>query len=575
MLPPEGFPPTPRYCLSALLALVAGVLAGPAVAAAEPPEGQIDAFGGTGVAGYTGDFAAAANARMTGPTDVAVMPDGSVLIATPSNNVVRKVDPSGIITTVAGDGGTCGNPAAGQCGDGEQATAAQLNAPGGVASTGDGGFLIADTGDRRIRRVRPDGVIEAAAGSGADCVSPFACGDGSDPALAAFNQPGDVAVTADGGYLIADFGVNVVRKVNATETGIERVAGNYEVAGSFGGEGVVATGATVHLNNPYSVAPTPDGGFLIADQSNHRIRRVTAGAPSVATISTFAGTGTPCDTATTSCGDGADPLGAQLTLPKGVAARADGAVYIGDTGDNKVRRVDGTGITTIAGDGNPCTPSTALCGDGGPATSAQLNEPWGLAQCGNSLLIADSASNRVRWMGLPRIAGAAPCVPPPPPTPPPPAPVTTTETTTPPVITEPPPLPLVIGPPPPELGRSVVATVLIGTVLVRRPGERVFTPLAASENLPIGTEFDTTHGSVSIEFATGPGELHSTEVSRGPTRRVSTPSASARRIRHSALRGTTPPTETTSAAARPGRSPASGLGRGTGCRTPPPRAGRG
>jgi hypothetical protein len=495
-----------RVALAALAVAVAAivvVLEG--IAGAEPPQGQIDLIAGT-TAGYAppGDNVAATTARTNTPADVAVLPDGSVLIADQGNNRIRKVDTAGTITTVAGTGAGCPdgtNP----CGDGGAATAAQLNGPTGVASTGDGGFLIADSNDFRIRRVSPGGVITNAAGTGNTCSGPgFACGDGGAATNAFFGLPTDVVTTPDGGYLIADLQVNVVRKVSAAGT-ISRVAGNYQVPGGFGGDGLAATNALVQLNNPASVATTADGGFLIADSANHRVRKVSAGG----VISTVAGNGTACAVSTNVCGDGAAATAANLNLPQGVASRSDGAFYVADTNDNRIRMVSAGGtISTIAGTG-----TAGSSGDGGPATTAQLNMPRGEAQCGNSLLFADYANHRVRWVGLTPLAGASPCVPTPT--------ITTTPTTTPTTTTptattaQTPPPPPPPGIAPPRTGVSIVARVLRGTVRVRRPGERAFSILGAAENLPIGSEFDTRRGTVAIDFATGPDDLHSTEVSKG------------------------------------------------------------
>jgi hypothetical protein len=486
----------------AVVATVAAVLvAAVAAASAEPPQGQIDLIAGT-VAGYAppGDNVLASTARTNGPTDVSVLPNGNVLIADRNNNRIRRVDTAGIITTVAGDG------TASFGGDGGPATAGQLNGPTGVAATSDGGFLIADTNNRRIRRVSPGGTITTVAGNGNDCQTVMpACGDGAAATAATLSVPTDVTPTPDGGYLIADPQVNVVRHVDGAGA-ITRVAGNYQAPGGFGGDGLLATtNPTVQLNSPVSVVMDPDGSFLIADSANYRIRRVSAVAGGI--ISTVAGNGTACAASTNPCGDGAAATAANLNVPHGVASRSDGSFFIGDTNNNRVRAVSvGGTISTVAGTG-----TAGNTGDGGAATTAQLNQPWGLAQCGNSLLFADFGNQRVRWFGLTPLAGATPCVPAP--TPPQPTPTPNPTTTTPP---QPPP----VGPllPPvarPQTGVSIVAETVSGTVLIRRPGERVFSPLGTATNLPIGTEFDTRHGTVRITFATGQDDPHSTDVSKG------------------------------------------------------------
>ena len=136
---------------------------------------------------------------------MAVTADGGFLIADSGNSVVRKVSAAGVITRVAGTG-TRGNS-----GDDGPATDAQLNTPAGVAVTADGGFLIADPGNNVVRKVSAAGVITRVAGTGTRGNS----GDDGPATDAQLNEPAGVAVTADGGFLIADSGNSVVRKVSA------------------------------------------------------------------------------------------------------------------------------------------------------------------------------------------------------------------------------------------------------------------------------------------------------------------------------------------------------------------------
>ena len=169
----------------------------------------------------------------------------------------------GVITRVAGTVGT-----AGSAGDDGPATDAQLNVPFGVAVTADGGFLIGDTLNSVVRRVSADGVITRVAGTG----TAGGAGDGGLATAAQLNGPVGVAVTADGGFLIADFFNSKVRKVLAGGV-ITRVAGT-GTAGSFGDDGP-ATDAQLH--NSSAVSVTADGGFLIADTFNQVVRKVSDG----------------------------------------------------------------------------------------------------------------------------------------------------------------------------------------------------------------------------------------------------------------------------------------------------------
>ena len=224
--------------------------------------GVITRVAGTGTAGDAGDDGPATAAQLGLPVGVAVTADGGFLIADTGNNVVRKVSAAGVITRVAGTG------TAGDAGDDGPALAAQLNNPVGVAVTADGGFLIADTGNNVVRKVSAAGVITRVAGTG----TAGNAGDDGPATAAQLNLPGGVAETADGGFLIADTGNNVVRKVSAAGV-ITRVAGT-GTAGDTGDDGP-ATAA--QLNDPQGVAVTADGGFLIADAGNQEVRKVAVG----------------------------------------------------------------------------------------------------------------------------------------------------------------------------------------------------------------------------------------------------------------------------------------------------------
>jgi hypothetical protein len=171
----------------------------------------------------------------------------------------------GVITRVAGTVGT-----AGSAGDDGPATDAQLNDPFGVAVTSDGGFLIGDLVNNVVRKVSADGVITRVAGTTGTSGSAGDDGPATDTQL---NGPVGVAVTADGGFLIADQNNAVVRKVSADGV-ITRVAGTTGTSGSAGDDGP-ATDA--QLNGPVGVAATADGGFLVDDFANNRVRKVSAG----------------------------------------------------------------------------------------------------------------------------------------------------------------------------------------------------------------------------------------------------------------------------------------------------------
>lgn len=418
---------------------------------------RIQTVAGSGAGGFGGDGGPAASALLTSPSDVApldtVHGGGGYLIADTANHRVRRVAADGTITTVAGAGPVA--PAAGAfAGDGLPPTdpAVRLNQPRGVSPLGTSGlsFLIADTGNNRVREV-VNNTLVSVAGDG----TPGFNGDGDGAQIAQLNQPAAVAALPDGGYLIADTGNNRIRRVSQSGI-ITTVAGTGPAA--FTGDGGPATSAA--LNAPSDIAPLTGGGFLIADSGNNRIRRVAADG----TITTIAGAG-PAGFG----GDGGPAGKALLRAPEGVAALADGSIAIADSGGERVRLVgvDGT-IRTLAGTG-----VAGFSGDGGDPELAQLSHPRAVAQDGTRTLIADTFNNRIR-----SVAQGAP-------------PVDNSLNPTPP-----------LGVSPPVLGKSVVARPRLGTVLVRLPGSDRFVALEAIANLPMGSELDVSDGSVVVYFAT-------------------------------------------------------------------------
>ena len=445
----------------ALAGCLPAALAFAAVAGAVPGTGFIFTIAGTGSAGYGGDGGPATAAQLSVPVNVSATPDGGYLIVEQGTNHIRRVDAAGTITTVAGNGIN------GSGGDGGPATSAGINAPNAAVMTASGDILIADSNNNKIRKVSPDGTITTVAGTGAAGFG----GDGGPATAALLSFPADVAVTADGGYLIADNDNNRIRKVSAAGT-ITTVAGT-GVAG-FSGDAGPATAATI--NDPAGVAAEADGSFAIDDLNNNRVRFVSPAG----TISTIAGTG-----AAGFGGDGGPGTLAALNQPARVAVSATGEVYVADRVNNRVRRIatDGT-ITTVAGVG-----SASFSGDGGAATAAEINGPFGMTVLTDGdLAVADTFNQRVRVVDL---NGDTP-----PPSLTPTSPTPTSSTPTSPAL------------PPPVEGRNVDVVRVSGTVLIRVPPSRKFVPLdPAGVQLPVGAEVDTTKGRVRIVAATAPTGL--------------------------------------------------------------------
>ena len=320
--------------------------------------------GSLGDGGYSGDGGPAISAQLSQPDGVAVDRAGDLFILDQTGAVVREVDPSGTIKTIAGNG------TPGYSGDGGPATSAQLFIARGIALDAAGNLYIADTLNNRIRKVDSGGTITTAAGNGA----PGYAGDGGPAIQAELRYPGAVAIDASGNLHIADTSNYVIRKVSTAGT-ITTVAGN----GTLGyfGDGGPATSAALSL--PVGVTLDNAGNLYIADQANWRIREVSGGNIGTIVGSTF--------------GDSAPAVFGSLNTPNAVAKDKNGNVYVADTGHNSVRKIaaDGT-ITTLAGTGG-----AGYSGDGGPAVSAQLNQPRGVAtDTSGAVYISDSGNSRIR-----------------------------------------------------------------------------------------------------------------------------------------------------------------------------------
>jgi hypothetical protein len=306
------------------------------------------------------------------PSTMVPYPGGGYLVVDTNNNRIQKVAPDGTTTTVAG------TMFAGYDGDNQPAVDASLDHPLGVAITPDGGFLIADTGNQRVRKVAADGTITTVAGDGTQ-------GQGLLGSLLAgilgtstpLDTPSAVAVTPDGGFLIADTGNNVIQKVD-TSGNIGVVAGTG--TGGYSGDGGDA--AAAQLCSPRDVEPTSDGGFLIADTGNNVIRKVASDG----TITTVAG-----DTDQGYDGDNGDATLADLNAPQGVAEKSDGSIWIADTGNNVIRRVKNGTIKTKIGDG-----TAQFAGDEGDAKNASLDAPEDVLFDGDATYVADTGNDRIR-----------------------------------------------------------------------------------------------------------------------------------------------------------------------------------
>jgi uncharacterized protein (TIGR03437 family) len=400
--------------------------------------GTIATVAGNGQYGYSGDSGPATKAALLSPTGVAFDASGNMYIADSGNQRIRRVNSSGIITSVAGTG------TAGFSGDGAAASAATFNNPIGIALDSSGAIYVADEDNNRVRRFVVGGDVATFAGTATSI------GDGGPAPQAVLVSPSSVAIGPGGNLFISDSSANRIRKVTPSGT-ISTVAGN----GQTGGSGNNGPATSAALNTPYGVAVDSAGDLYIADGGNNEIRRVDAITGKIAAFAgpgcCYAGAGTSGDggpavdalllnprrvavdpagnvyfvdqvringvsegvairRVTTDgkiniwvgggptpgfSGDGGSPLKAQLSgsLATGIATGPDGSLYIADTYNNRVRKVDPTGstINTIAGNGQ-----ATASGDGGPALSAGVPGPESVAMdsVGN-LYIGNQTSVRI------------------------------------------------------------------------------------------------------------------------------------------------------------------------------------
>ncbi len=335
-------------------------------------------FAGTGVAGFGGDGGPAVLATINAPTGVTVDAANNVYIADFSNNVIRKVSHTGIITTIAG----IGVPA--YSGDGGLAIAAELNGPYAIVVDGTGNIYISDDLNNVIRKINPAGIISTIAGTG---VAGFT-GDGGPATLAQINAPNGIAVDNSGHVYFA--GSGRVRKIDTLTGIITTVAGNGTATSN--GDGGPATAAGIW--GPSGVAVDAGNNIYITDDFGNKIRRVDLSG----NISTFAGTGV-----LGFFGDGGPATAAKFNDPTCLAFDATGNLIIGDQHNQRIRQISLTGnITTIAGS------TMGYFGDCGPATAAEINNPYGVAVDGSGFIyIADIGNNRIRKIspsGLPVVA---------------------------------------------------------------------------------------------------------------------------------------------------------------------------
>lgn len=318
---------------------------------------------GTGEAGYSGDGGPASAARLNNPFDLTFDTAGDLIFSDTFNHCIRRVDArTGVISTIAGTGER------GFSGDGGPATSAQLNEPYGVAVDPSGTVFFADRLNRRVRCVD----------AGTGVMTTLAGGEGT---LRDLVEPNGLAYdTANRLLYVADVADHRVRLIDVKDRMLVTCAGTG--LGEHTGDGGLAIAASLH--GPRALALAPDGSLYILERQGSTLRRVRRGV-----IETIAGTG-----ARGYDGDGGDAKHASFNAPKEMAVEPDGSVLIVDTESHVIRRIDAATwmVTTIAGTG-----ASGGGGDGGPATAAGLARPHGAAVGPDgAIYIGDSENHRIR-----------------------------------------------------------------------------------------------------------------------------------------------------------------------------------
>jgi len=302
--------------------------------------------------GYTGSAdGIGVSAQFNYPTGIAVDMTGNVYVADYYNHRIRKIAPSGVVTTFAGSGKPGYADSIG--------IAAQFNYPFGIALDITGNLYIADSGNNRIRKITPSGVVTTLAGSGE---IGFINGTG---ATAQFFKPIGVAVDETGNVYVADYGNHSIRKVSSSGLVIT-LAGN-GVPGSTDG-----SISTARFNYPIGVTADRTGNVFVADANNHRIRKVTP----TGVVSTFAGI---------------DPMTTEFRFPYGIAIDTTGNVYVADLGNNSIHKITSLGlVTNLAG-------SNLRGFADGLGTIAQFNRPSSAAlDMAGNVYVTDTGNHRVR-----------------------------------------------------------------------------------------------------------------------------------------------------------------------------------
>ncbi len=385
-------------------------------------DGILTVFAGGNGRGFSGDGGPAVDAQFRTVRHITVAMEGSVYFTDHGDNRVRKVDPRGVITTVAGTGERAFIGDADT--DGRQATQVALGRPNGIHAVTDGSVLLAEEGTRVIRRLLPDGTNRLLAGVNSGIGSGIFLEDGLSPQETKFSLLQDVIGLMSGEVCVTGRTIPRLRCFPGDGSGI--------VSAKAGGNNVKGDGGPARqarLYRPRGVAADTAGNIYIAETGNQIVRKVSIDG-AVARIAGLAGRNEALSPAPNTPALSA-PVGqvesvavdqagnvyvdglvsVQVVTPEGtlntielkdpanmrifvnnVYADPQGVVYFTEVASHRVMKLENGQLTTIAGNG-----TRGFGGDGGPAVNAQLREPEGLVRDGDgNIYVADNGNRRIR-----------------------------------------------------------------------------------------------------------------------------------------------------------------------------------
>ncbi|MBI6547089.1 MAG: SMP-30/gluconolactonase/LRE family protein [Cyanobacteria bacterium NC_groundwater_1444_Ag_S-0.65um_54_12] len=346
--------PLPTQAPTPSLELALDLIETPANA---PNGGIVSTLAGSAQRGWADGTSA--NARFNYPEGITGDPLGNLYVTDYYNHRIRRITPSGEVSTLAGSG---------QAGwvDGMD-TSAQFNYPVGIASDKGGNLYVADSNNHRIRKITTTGAVSTVAGSGK-----IGWADGTST-KAQFAYPQGVAVDAADNLYVADYGNNRIRKIT-TDGDVTTLAGNSQSGWSDG------NGAIAQFNSPLGITADSTGDLYVADYGNNLIRKITAGG----TVSTLAGSGQ------SGWSDGVG-MTAKFNYPVGLAVDGAGNVYVADSGNHRIRMVSPNGqVSTLVGTGKWGWLDAS-------GVNAQFNTPMGIViDTSGRFYITDTFNQRIR-----------------------------------------------------------------------------------------------------------------------------------------------------------------------------------